>query len=130
MFNMMRNNWFKPKTAYIQVVKDCFRIYCSDSQQLFSVEGKFSHPRMLLGDFVQAERALQQQIKQQSIFSGTAQYRVIIHPKELLDGGLSYIEQRAFTELFSSLGFREVRLWLGHDLSSEQIDQFDWKARN
>lgn len=124
------DKWFKPKTAYIQVFRNRFSIYCSDHQKLFNVDGKFSHPRMLLGDFLQAETILKQQMEQQAIFSDTGNYRVIIHPKELLDGGLSPIEQRAFIELFSSLGFRKVCLWSGHDLSSEQIDNFNWTAHN
>ena len=118
---------FKPKNAYIQVFKDRFSIYCGESKKLFIVDGSFSHPRMLLGDFLLAEKILKEQIKQQDIFSSSGNYRVIVHPKELLEGGLSFLEYRAFQELFIGLGFRQVCLWENQDLSDEEIKIFDWK---
>ncbi len=123
----MFEKWFKTKTAYVQVFKDSFRIYCAESQKLFIVDGSFSHPRMLLGDFAHAEQILKQQIKQQSMFSNLGSFKVIVHPKELLEGGLSIIEQRAFKELFLSVGFREAVIWQHQDLSDEQLKTFDWK---
>ena len=122
----MFDKWLKPKTAYVQVFKDRFRIYCDENQALFMVDGDFSHPRMLLGDFEVAEQTLKQQIKQQHIFSSIGSYRVIVHPKEMLDGGLSAIERRAFKELFLSLGFRDAVIWENQDLCDEELKSFVW----
>ncbi|RZA07344.1 MAG: hypothetical protein EOO68_03570 [Moraxellaceae bacterium] len=90
------------------------------------VDGNFSHPRMLLGEFELAEQILKQQIKQQHIFSNVGSYRVIVHPKEMLDGGLSTIEQRTFKELFLSIGFRDAVIWQHHDLCDEELKNFEW----
>ncbi len=122
----MFKKWLKLKTAYVQVFKDRFRIYCDENQALFMVDGGFSHPRMLLGDFELAEQILKQQINQQHIFSSIGSYRVIVHPKEMLDGGLSAIEQRAFKELFLSLGFRDAVIWQHQDLCDEELKNFEW----
>ena len=122
----MFGKWLRPKTAYVQVFKDRFRIYCDENQTLFMVDGNFSHPRMLLGNFELAKQTLRQQIKQQHIFSNIGSYRVIVHPKEMLDGGLSAIEQRAFKELFLSIGFRDAVIWQNQDLCDEELKSFVW----
>lgn len=124
----MFENWFKSKTAYVQVCKNQFKIYLSHNQKLFIVDAPFSHPRMLLGSSSIAKRCLCEQFEQQEIFTSIKNYRVIVHPQELIEGGLSEVEQQAFTTLFLNLGFRQVHVWQGYDLSENQIRTFDWKA--
>ncbi|XID75620.1 hypothetical protein ACF3NA_03525 [Alkanindiges sp. WGS2144] len=123
----MFKNWFKPKTIYVQVFKNQFKLYSCDTQQLTIVNGEFTHPRMLLGSFTDAEQLLKQHFNHHAKIPGLKSYRAIIHPKELVDGGLSDIEQRALRELFLGLGFQNAQIWQGQDLSDEQLNTFDWK---
>lgn len=49
---------------------------------------------------------------------------IIIHPMEMIDGGLSQIEERALMELASGAGARKVVVWVGHELSDQEVINF------
>ena len=40
---------------------------------------------------------------------------------EMIDGGLSQVEERAFIELATGAGARKVVLWIGHELSDQEV---------
>ena len=66
----------------------------------YQIINPFSHPRSLLGEFQVAEKMLQFAFREQhkSNFL-TPSPRVIVHPMEKLEGGLTEIEEKAFREL-------------------------------
>jgi len=75
----------------------------------------FSHPRMLLGDFNVAERALKEALhKMRKPRFWTMPPKVVLHPRERLEGGLSPIEHRAITELAIAAGAMKVGLFEGN----------------
>ena len=40
---------------------------------------------------------------------------------DMFDGGLSKIEERAFMELAAGAGARKVMVWVGHELSDQEV---------
>jgi len=86
------------------------------------VRNGFLHPRTLLADFAIAEQTLRYFIKQAQPKSVLVIAPIIvIHPLALLEGGLTQIEIRAFTELGAMSGARQVYIWTGPDLSREEL---------
>ncbi len=90
-----------------------------------SAEGinPFSHPRTLLSDFYVAEKLLKHLFNRsiQKRFY-TPSPRIVFHPMEKTDGGLTMIEERAFTELGLSAGANRVVVYVGRELIPSQID--------
>ncbi|GAA6134206.1 rod shape-determining protein [Oceaniserpentilla sp. 4NH20-0058] len=89
----------------------------------YQITNPFSHPRSLLADFQVAEKMLQFAFLEQhkSNFLTPAP-RVIIHPMEKLEGGLTNIEKKAFRELCIGAGVRQVVVYAGPELSLHNID--------
>lgn len=86
----------------------------------------FSHPRMLLANFLAGEKVLQY------TFSHCMGYKilrpkpfVIIHPMEKNAGGLTQVEKRAFHELALGAGAMDAVVYEGKELS---IGEFDYKT--
>jgi hypothetical protein len=87
-------------------------------------ERPFTTERLLVGTFSAAEPALTQLLE--SINSGgflKKSPQVIIQPMELLDGGLSEVEERIFKELALSAGAVKVVLHTGAELSDSEALQ-------
>lgn len=83
----------------------------------------FSHPRALLNDFFVAEKLLQHAfhlLLGKKFISPTP--LVVIQPMEKLEGGLTMIERKAFTEMALGAGAREVALHQGSELLASNID--------
>ncbi|MCU4674243.1 rod shape-determining protein [Catenovulum sp. 2E275] len=82
----------------------------------------FSHPRVLFSDFYVGEKLLQHAIKN---LSNTKWIRprpkLIIHPMEKIEGGLTIIEQRTFRELALGAGASAVKLHTGSALITSNI---------
>jgi rod shape-determining protein MreB len=67
------------------------------------------HPRLLIADFAYAEKLLRHGIYR--VYEKTVlprSPRLIIHPMEKTEGGISDIEQRMYTELGLGAGARKV----------------------
>ncbi|WP_447590994.1 rod shape-determining protein [Aquipseudomonas campi] len=82
----------------------------------------FEHPRSLLADFSIAEKTLQlffRQLSPKSLFKPAPV--VVLHPQEHLEGGLTQIEARGLHELCCCAGARKVHLWIGRELSQEEL---------
>ena len=80
----------------------------------------FSHPRTLLGNFVNAEFFLKKLVAE--IGGGLLlKPAMLIHPLERIDGGLTQIEERAFQELAVGAGASKVKVWTGEALTDAQV---------
>jgi rod shape-determining protein MreB len=87
------------------------------------VVNPFSHPRALLNDFFVAEKLLQHifhLLLGKKITSPAP--LVVIQPMEKIEGGLTMIERKAFTEMALGAGAREVALHQGSELSVLNMD--------
>jgi rod shape-determining protein MreB len=82
----------------------------------------FQHPRILIADFVLAEKVLMHAFR---VVLGSSWLRpmptVVMHVTEKLEGGLSSIETRAVMELCAGAGAYKTYLWEGHELSQEEL---------
>jgi len=83
----------------------------------------FSHPRGLINDFLVAEKILQHIYH---VLLGkkwiSPSPRVVVHPMEKNEGGITMIERKAFTEMALGAGAREAVLHQGIVLSSSHFD--------
>jgi rod shape-determining protein MreB len=94
----------------------------NSSQQDTRVVNAFDHPRIIVHDFIVAEKTLQyffQEIRSNRIFRLAPV--VIMHVTEPPDGGLTSIEVRVLQELAASVGARMVGVWDGRELSDHEI---------
>jgi len=91
-------------------------------QETIIIENPFQHPRSLLSNFTIAENLLQH-IFSELLKKGYLKPRptVVIQPMEMLDGGLTMVECRAFTELAYGAGAIDVYPYVGRELSIKEI---------
>jgi len=89
---------------------------------LAEVSNPFLHPRMLFNDFVSAEKIIQYAIMQVYKSRFKPSPKVIMHPREKLDGGINYIEVRAFKEMAYGAGALEVVVYTGAELSMYNLN--------
>lgn len=85
-------------------------------------DSAFSSTRLLVGNFTAAEQALSVAVK--SVASTTwlrKRPRIIMQPMELLEGGLSEIEERIFKELAYGAGAFKAMIHIGDELSNEEV---------
>ncbi|WP_041737212.1 hypothetical protein [Colwellia psychrerythraea] len=112
---------------YIKVRKNRFEaknLSSSGSWETIQSEHPFTTERLLVGTFSAAESALTKLIKSvtpRSFFKKSPQ--IIIQPMELLDGGLSEVEERIFKELALGSGAFKVILHTGSELTDSEAMQ-------
>ena len=83
----------------------------------------FSHPRVLFSDFYVGEKLLQHTFKHLSNNKVLRpRPKVIIHPMEKTEGGLTMIEKRAFKELAIGAGAIAVKIHSGFELRLETMN--------
>lgn len=46
---------------------------------------------------------------------------VVIQPLEMIEDGLSEVEERVLREVAASAGARKVVVWVGHELSDAEV---------
>ncbi len=109
---------------YIKVYKDSFVIRDLSRQnpeRRFSAAQAFTSQRLLVGNFSQAEACLQQAVRtmlpKRFIPRRPA---VLIQPMEMIEGGLSQVEERILNELVLGTGAYKVVLWLGRELDDNE----------
>jgi rod shape-determining protein MreB len=100
------------------------------NQPGIDVSNPFSHPRLLVADFQRAEKILRHALQvtcKNKLFPPSP--RVVVHPLEKLEGGLTDIEIRVFRELCAGAGAREVVVYVGTPLLIQGFD-FDQVKQN
>jgi len=110
--------------VYIQLHKDKITARTVQPVREISVSAvkPFSHKRSIIGDFNSAETLLKDILHR--LFEGkwfAPSPLVIIHPMELIDGGLTQIEVRALMELGAGAGARKVYVYVGDKLSNRDL---------
>ncbi|MFC3151081.1 hypothetical protein ACFOEK_08580 [Litoribrevibacter euphylliae] len=117
---------------YIKIFKDAFEIRLLGKDQASSRHTP-SHPfttsRLLVGTFSAAEACLKPVIKEtlgkSSLFSSA---KIVMHPMEMCEGGLSEVEERIFMELAFGSGARQVKVHVGAELDDTQVLEMLKKA--
>jgi rod shape-determining protein MreB len=89
----------------------------------YKIINPFSHPRLLVNDFEVAEKILQHAFRElhKDKFIAPSP-RVIFQPMEKLEGGITGIENRVYSELCLGAGAREVYIHTGSELSLYGFD--------
>lgn len=118
-------NKFFTRALYIKVTRNAFRVSSvsdSSAEQVFTPEQPFTTQRLLVGQFSVAQACLAAAFR---AMSGKGLIRiapvVVIHPQEMVEGGLSEVEERLFRELALGAGARKAVLWTGQELRSDQV---------
>lgn len=111
------------KLLYVQVRKNQFDVRNLANARTVrrSADPGFSHPRMLVGNFTAAQRCLKAALSEARGGGLALVTRVVMHPMETVDGGLTEVEERLFQELALSAGASKVVVWVGAPLSDTEV---------
>lgn len=110
--------------VYVKINKNQFiiRHIKSNYETTVVAHEPFTTNRLLVGNFTNAERLLTEAVKK--LYKGKwfkpAPF-IVIHPLSMADGGLSEVEERAIHELAASAGASKVRVWVGKELTDEEV---------
>lgn len=85
--------------------------------------GSFSHPRMLVGSFTHAQVAVKSAISEVAGAGFLRSLRILVHPLERIEGGLTEVEERVFVELARGAGAKKVVLWVGAALTDAAVKE-------
>ena len=113
---------FKTQIFYVQIKENIFIIRSIIDNESITIKAEipFSTKRLLIGQFSVAEKLLKsslQQFKKALLLSPI----IIMHPLENIDEMLSEVEEKVFKEVALSAGAREVKLWVGEELTDEEL---------
>ena len=112
-------------TIYIRVSRDQFHVRDVDSGEESRAGASFTTQRLLVGQFAVGETALKQAFRK---LAGSSIFRlapdVVIHPVEMVEGGLSEVEERLFHELaIGATGAKRVVVFVGSQLSDAAVKE-------
>jgi len=82
----------------------------------------FTTERLLIGNFASALLVTKAALKKVNL--GKQRWitpKVVIHPLEYTEGGVSPVEKRLFWELAASANAFDIRVWEGAELSDMQV---------
>lgn len=109
---------------YVKVFRNRFEIIAVSGylvvKSAVSLEA-FSTSRLLIGNFSLAEQLLRNGIKEvlpKKLIKRSA--AVLIHPIEMVDGGLCEVEVKILHEIAIAAGAHRVKLWEGEELTPQQ----------
>ena len=81
----------------------------------------FSHPRMLVGNFTEAQATVKRAVAEAKGSGLLKLIRVLMHPTELTSGGLSQVEERVLHELALGSGASKAVVWVGTTLTDDAV---------
>ena len=106
---------------YVQVFAKRFVVKNIDSEASTEVSRDQSHasPRMLVADFTTAQHQLKEAVR--SVRRGLRSPEILLHPMELIEGGITQVEYRVFVELGIGAGASEAAVFAGAPLAGEAV---------
>lgn len=111
-------------TIYVKIYENRINVRnINDRKEIeLSATSSFSTERLLVGNFTVAHTLLTKGIK---IVMGKKFFAplILMHPIEKIDGGLSQVEERVLKDLAIITGAQKVVLWVGNDLTDEDVLQ-------
>lgn len=112
---------FRTQVLYVRVKENLLIIKSVNSGEIITLKAEipFSTKRLLIGQFSIAEKLLRLGFNElsKSVFSPI----VIMHPLEFFDNPLSEVEDRVLKELALNAGAREVKVWIGQELTDDEV---------
>lgn len=112
----MLSNWrdFFRHTVYVRVRSDGFHLRHIEAQREvdFIAVRRFTHPRLLIGNFAAAQDAFAQALARlRKRGRLTPALHVLIQPLEKVEGGVADVEERILHELALGVGARKAVVW-------------------
>jgi rod shape-determining protein MreB len=87
-----------------------------------SASGPFSTERLLIGQFSVASELLSKLLTELvPVKMLRASIATLMHPIEMMDGGLSEVEERTILELAASAGAKRCKIYLGAQIDDLEI---------
>src|SRR6266446_1230026 len=110
------------RTVYVRVRKNRmdFRHVETDTEIGLETQPPFTSARLLLADLSAAARLLKVGIGKTTGRVGLAP-TIVFHPMDMVDGGLSEVEEASYLKLGYEAGAREVMVLSGAELSNSQL---------
>lgn len=110
--------------VYVKIYKNNFTVKNVDKniEVVISAIDPFTTTRLLVGEFNNAEKLLKETLKK--LFKDqwyAASPIIVIQPMEMIEGGLSPVEERVLRELAFGAGGRKVVVWVGKELSNKEV---------
>ncbi|GAB4178342.1 MAG: hypothetical protein Fur005_40600 [Roseiflexaceae bacterium] len=120
---MKRLNLAFTDLLYIQVRTNQFSVrnISTQQEQVFFATNAFTTQRLLIGDFDAAEQTLTLALKALSRRYVLWRPVAVIHPLELIEGGLSPVEQIVLRDVVLNARARKSLVWVGHLLSDDEV---------
>ncbi len=115
---------FLLNAVYVKVRRNQFQVRSLKSgvDVTSLAQTPFTTTRLLVGQFAAAENALKDALKQVSQgYMWFSSPDIVIHPLEMVEGGLSEIEERIIHEVAVGAGAKRVVVWLGHELNDDEV---------
>lgn len=111
-------------TVYVKISKNQITLKHIESGNTYEVQPvvPFTTTRLLVGTFSAGEACLKEAlgiVVKGGILKITP--TVIIHPLEMVEGGLCEVEDRLFRELAVGAGARKVHIHIGNELSDDEV---------
>ena len=111
-------------TLYVRVARNELRVKHLESGKTLTVvpPEPFTTQRLLVGRFDVAQHALRKALRELAGGGLLALApAVVMHPLEMIEGGLSQVEERIMREMAIGAGARKVAVWTGPDLSDADV---------
>jgi rod shape-determining protein MreB and related proteins len=111
------------KSLYVQVRENQFQIRNVDDSRSVQRQANpaFSSQRTLVDNFTAAQQCLKAALSEARGSRFVLSTRVVIHPVEKIDGGLTQSEDRLYRELAIGAGASKVIVWVGAPLSDAEV---------
>jgi rod shape-determining protein MreB len=115
---------FQPTILYVRIRKNQFDIrnLATDQRSIARSLNGFSSERLLIANFSEAEATLAKAVKEMAkpgLFQSPPSF-VLMHPLEIISGGISEVEDRVLRDLAAICG-RSGDVWVGDELSDEEV---------
>ena len=81
----------------------------------------FSHPRSLIRNFTHAQALFKAAVAEVTSRGLPKLIRIVLHPMELLEGGLTQVEETALRELALGARASKVVVWVGPELGDDAV---------
>jgi len=121
---MLANLFFN--AVYVKVRRNQFQVLSLKSgfETTVVAQTPFTTTRLLVGQFVVAQNTLKDALKQitKGSLLAVSPY-IVIHPLEMVEGGLSEIEERIYREVAIGAGASKVVVWVGHELNDSEVKE-------
>jgi len=111
-------------SVYVRIRRNQVSVRHPKSQRDVTLQAAkpFTTTRLLVGDLLAAHETFVAAIKAALPASWWRPSPVVVvHPLEMIEGGLSEVEERLLKEVFLGLGAAKVIVWIGPELSDAEV---------